>query len=517
MRSDLRSDGLMPMGLDGYFDINILKYVERRKEMPCTTILVGKNASYDGSTLMARNEDSGSGVFTPKKFIAVQPGDQPRHYRSVISGVEIDLPDHPMRYTAVPNALRTEGIWGEAGVNTDNVAMTETETITSNERVLGADPLVKKGIGEEDLLTITLPYIHSAREGVERLGRLHEQYGTYEMNGIGFQDVNEIWWFESIGGHHWMAKKVPDDTYVVMPNQLGIDCLNLEDALSDRKETMCSADLKDFIVKNHLDLALDQDWEHFDARAAFGSHADSDHVYNTPRAWFMERYFNPRTYDWDSREADYTPEADDLPWSLVPEHKITVEDVKYALSAHFQGTPYDPYAQYGDPACHGMYRPIGISRNNFLSLTQIRPWLPEPVRALQWMAMGSNVFNAFAPFYANVNAVPSYLSNTTGKVSTSNFYWSNRLIAALADASFPQCRSHIERYQNAVQTQGHRIVQETDAAFLEGKAGEDVPSFLEKANREVADMLKAKTQDVLGKVLYERSMQMKNGFSRSDA
>ena len=29
--------------------------------MPCTTILVGKNASYDGSTLMARNEDSGSG------------------------------------------------------------------------------------------------------------------------------------------------------------------------------------------------------------------------------------------------------------------------------------------------------------------------------------------------------------------------------------------------------------------------------------------------------------------------
>ena len=68
-----------------------------------------------------------------------------------------------------------------------------------------------------------------------------------------------------------------------------------------------------------------------------------------------------------------------------------------------------------------------------------------------------------------------------------------------------------------MQTQGHRIVQETDAAFLEGKAGEDVPSFLEKANREVADMLKAKTQDVLGKVLYERSMQMKNGFSRSDA
>ena len=53
--------------------------------MPCTTLLVGKNATYDGSTMMARNEDSGAGSFTPKKFITVNPEDQPRHYRSVLS------------------------------------------------------------------------------------------------------------------------------------------------------------------------------------------------------------------------------------------------------------------------------------------------------------------------------------------------------------------------------------------------------------------------------------------------
>ena len=63
-----------------------------------------------------------------------------------------------------------------------------------------------------------------------RLGSLLEQYGTYEMNGIGFQDVNEIWWLESIGGHHWIAKRVPDDEAVVMPNQQGIDFLDLADA-----------------------------------------------------------------------------------------------------------------------------------------------------------------------------------------------------------------------------------------------------------------------------------------------
>ncbi len=46
---------------------------------------------------------------------------------------------------------------------------------------------------------------------------------------------DEIWWLETIGGHHWMAVKVPDDHYVAMPNQLGIDHFDLEDALGEQK------------------------------------------------------------------------------------------------------------------------------------------------------------------------------------------------------------------------------------------------------------------------------------------
>lgn len=41
--------------------------------MACTTILVGKDASYDGSTIIARNEDSANGEFNPKRFIVVKP------------------------------------------------------------------------------------------------------------------------------------------------------------------------------------------------------------------------------------------------------------------------------------------------------------------------------------------------------------------------------------------------------------------------------------------------------------
>ena len=491
--------------------------------MPCTTLLAGRNATYDGSTMMARNEDSGAGHFTPKKLVIVRPEDQPKVYRSVLSGVEIPLPEKPMRYSAVPNALPDEGIWGEAGVNECNVAMSETETITSNARVLGADPLVKGGIGEEDLLTIVLPYIHSAREGVQRLGKLLETYGTYEMNGIGFQDTQEVWWLESIGGHHWIAKRVPDDAYVVMPNQQGIDSFDFLDAFGEQRDHLCSADLAEWIRENHLDLRVpDEDapvleeTEDFDVRAAFGSREDADHSYNTPRAWAMLRYLNPRSCRWDGPNADYTPEDDDLPWSLTPEHLITVEDVKYVLSNHFQGTPYDPYGKYGDLSLRGKYRPIGVNRNNFVALTQLRPNRPRELAAIQWIAMGSNVFNAFVPFFPQVDRVPEYLGEVTGQATTEALYWVSRIIAALADAHFSRTASAVERYQKACAALGQRGLKETEAGFPNGEAREN-ERYLEERNREMTERFRAETDRCLNAVLFESSLEMRNAYSRSDA
>ena len=483
--------------------------------MGCTTILVGKNASFDGSTMVARTEDAPSGVFRAKKFVNVAPEEQPRKYKSVISKVEIDLPNNPVRYTAVPNAILDNGIWGQCGANEYNVSMSATETITSNERVLGADPLVDCGIGEEDIYTIVMPYIASAREGVTFLGNLLEKYGTYEMNGVAFQDEDEIWWLETIGGHHWMARRVPDNSYVIMPNQLGIDKFDFDDAFGAKKEFMCSADLLDFVKKYHLDLSIDGD---FNPRHAFGSRSDADHTYNTPRAWILQRYFNPTSNTYDGINADYRPDSDNLPWARIPEKKITVEDIKYALSHHYQGTEYDSYSKDIHSVKKGALRPIGINRTNFLGLVQIRPYMPDELKCLQWLAIGSCVFNAIAPFYTNINSTPDYLANTTNQVTTENFYWANRLIAALCDAHFADTASHIERYQLKVQSQSTALINKYDEKFIAEKVSKDnAKDFLEKANENIADELKVQTDDLLDKALYTASCNMKNKFSRSDA
>ncbi len=495
--------------------------------MACTTILVGKKVSFDGSTMVARNEDSGAGGYMPKKMIVVHPENQPRVYESVLSHVKINLPENPMQYTAFPNGIDDEGLWSACGVNSANVSMTATETITSNERVLASDPLVRYipakgkegdadyvpqtrgGIGEEDIVTIVLPYIHSAKEGVKRLGGLLEEFGTYEMNAIAFQDEQEIWWLETIGGHHWLARRVPDDCYVIAPNQLGLDYFDFDDAFESQDNFMCSADMRSFIEENHLDLSLEGS---FNPRNAFGSHSDSDHIYNTPRAWIGQKYLNPSTAH------NYDPYCDSIPWCRKPEKKITVEDVKYILSNHFQGTDYDPYNKFADPGKRGRFRPIGVNRTNFMALVQLNENKPDAIKSIEWVALGSNVFNALVPQYSNIDETENYVSQTCGTVTTDSFYWVNRIIAALADPYFNLCIPHIERYQVKVQSLGTQIIKKYDKMIVEQKLSmADAKPLCKQANQEIMDMVKKETNDVLAKVLYESSNQMKNGFSRSDA
>ena len=486
--------------------------------MPCTTVLVGKRASNDGSTMISRTDD---GHFDVKKMIVVNPKDQPKVYKSKISHVEIPLPEEPMRYTACPSVDGKNGIWAATGINAADVGMTATETITSNPRVLAADPLVEYqkaksrrekdipgGIGEEDIVVLVLPYIRSAREGVLRLGSLLEQYGTYETNGIAFNDENEVWWLETIGGHHWMARRVPEDRVVIMPNQFGMDSFDLEDAFGKQEAHLCSKDLREFIAENHLDL---NQGGVFNPRYVFGSRRDMDHIYNTPRAWFMGRYLTPYSHRWEGPEAEFTPESDNIPWSFVPDRKVAVEDVKYLLSTHYQGTPYNPYTNQ-DTGKRGMYRSIGINRTGVTTVCQIRPDKPEAVKGLEWVCFGSTTFDALLPVYPNVPKMPDYLSKVTLDVSTENFYWASRLIGALADASYNTCAQQIERYQQAVVTKGRQIVGTYDSRIA---AGEDA-SILMKANKELCDMAKEQSTQTLNKVLLEVSTHMKNGYNRAD-
>ena len=486
--------------------------------MPCTTILVGCKASNDASTMIARTDD---GHFDVKKLVMVPARKEPKKYKSVISHLEIELEGNAMRYTCCPNIdVRKSGVWAATGINSANVGMTATETITSNPRVLSADPMVeyqkargsKKevpgGIGEEDIVVLVLPYIHSAREGVLRLGSLLEKYGTYESNGIAFNDEKEVWWLETIGGHHWMAKRVPDDRCVVNPNQFGMDNYDLKDAFGAQKEHICSKDLREFIKDNDLDC--NQNGE-FNPRLVFGSHSDQDYVYNTPRAWYMGRCLAPHSIKWDGPDAQYTPESDYLPWSIVPDRKITVEDVKYIISSHYQGTDYDPYISR-NTGKRGMYRSIGINRTGDTSICQIRSKAPKEIQAVEWIIFGPTSFAAPVPVYTNTDSIPAYLSKVTENVSTENLYWNDRLMAILCDANFPQTIQIFNRYEAAVVTRSRQVIREYDKKMSE--TGDY--SMTAEANEKIAALVREETVKTLNQLVLEASKHMKDGYNLAD-
>lgn len=485
--------------------------------MPCTTILAGKKATHDGSTIIARNDD---GRFEAKKVLSHPARTKASTYKTVISHLTVELPEDAMRYTDCPNVTQTYGVWPACGINEANVAMTATESITTNSLIVGADPYVRYepkkgrktkeipgGIGEEDLVTLVLPYIHSAKEGVLRTGALLEKHGTYEANGMAFADADEIWWMETIGGHHWIAKRVPDDRVVIMPNQFGLDHFDFEDAYGKQEANLCSADLREFVTKYHLALDTGKD---FNPRLAFGSHSDADHIYNTPRAWFMGRYLNPRKYKWDGENADFTPESNDIPWSFVPERKITVSDVRYLLGSYYQGTPYNPYDKRATES--GKYRTIGVPNSDVCGIMQIRGYLPSAIQGVEWLSLGGSGFTACFPVYANVSEFPKYISGTTDTVSCDNAYWHSRLIAALTDAHIGTAMIFNERYMNAVLNQTQQVIYEYDAKIKEG-ADADI---LKEANDKIVNIVKTESDKALGQILNNASEHMKIRYHRGD-
>lgn len=460
----------------------------------CTTILVGKKATIDGSTMIARTEDHADKP-EPQQFIVVEPKDQPQHYQAKLSKLNIDLPDNPLRYTATPDADRSHGIWGGSGINSDNVAMTATETITTNARVLAADPLVKDGLGEEDLLTIVLPYIHSAQDGVQRVGQLLEQYGTYESNGMAFADHDEVWYLETLGGHHWAAIKIPEDAYVVAPNRL-----NIAEFDFDSPDVRYSTDLPQFID----DYNLNPEGQTVNLRHIFGSSTIKDTHYNNPRAWYVQKFFTP--------EIEQNPLDQNLPFICHANRKISIEELKWAMSSHYENTPYDRYGT-GSAEQKTLFRPIGINRNEESHILQIRNNVPEVVAGIQWLGFGPNTFNTFVPFYTNIADTPAAFRDANATYNPNSAYWLSRTMGVLGDTNYSLYSEYHAQFEQKTLAELRAVILDTDVQIEHSKEAEQL---LTKANQKLSDIYIKNSWELLGNMVKSGSERMQLKFTIFD-
>lgn len=414
-----------------------------KKLSACTSILIGKGATIDGTIIIGRNEDAKAAW--PKRMEVHPHGSMPDRYVSRETKLEIPLPDNSAHYVATPEWTDKAGLFEENGINEYHVAMSATESAYTNELVLGFDPLVEGGLNEEAMVTVVLPYVKTAREGVARLGQLIAKYGTGETNGVLFADNDEAWYFESAGGHYWVAQRIPDDSYAVVGNQLAIQEIDF----TDPDNFMFHPGIQDFVALNHLN----PNESGFNFRAIFGTHDRADAIYTTPRVWYGHRTFSPVA------AKDEHPEDQDLPFLMKPEKKLSIFDAQNYLASHYQGTPYDPVGRGTDEEKH-RYRPISLAKTQESHLLQMnRPHNNN----IQWLAMGVAAESTYVPFFEGVLDVPAPYKRGKLPAQLNAAYWIYKHVGVLVDSHYHDFMPLLRDVQKDLNVKAVAMIKETDA------------------------------------------------------
>ncbi|WP_461214995.1 C69 family dipeptidase [Lacticaseibacillus sp. GG6-2] len=443
----------------------------------CTSIMVGKAATLEGATYISRNEDRLKAIH--RKRVIVQPAVSGRDqtFVSAYNGLTVPLPATGYRYTATPDADQSAGPNEEDGFNSMNVGESATESVYANQRVLAHDPYVTNGLAEDALTTLVLPFIDSAKDGVQYLGELVAKYGSAEGNGVQFSDENDVWYMEIVTGHMWVAVRIPDDCYAVAANQVAIQQIDFDDP----DNYMWAPGIREFVAEHHLN----PDFEGFNFRHIFGTDTEKDHHYNTPRVWFAQRYFNPEDQGQD-------PESAELPFIRKPSRKLSIEDIQYVLKSHFDETQYDPLGGGSD---HDKltYRAISLSRTANSHILQMRP---DGLKGVQWVGFGVPTFCPHVPMFTNANAIDDSYAYVPEKLDLKSAYWLYEALAMVVESHYADFIQADLDYQKELGEWARRKLAAV-AAEADKLDGEALTAYLTAQNQEIVAHYNQVTQDFL--------------------
>ena len=204
----------------------------------CTSLLVGKDATVDGSVLAAMNSDGGTVGWLDIEPRAKHPPDETipiyRDWRGQKRNIAAQVPE-------VKETFQYLGTDYLPFMNEHQVAM--VFNACRSRRLLKAPS--DSCISHFQLMRIALARARTAREAIEVMGGLVEKYGLVDIGpfpsgkNIGVTDPNEAWWVQLPGGHQWVAQRVPDDAFSVNANRFRVGAVDL----SDKRNYMGSSHL----------------------------------------------------------------------------------------------------------------------------------------------------------------------------------------------------------------------------------------------------------------------------------
>lgn len=406
----------------------------------CCGLYVGSQESVNGSTYVGRSEDIGK---LYDKVFEVRPAAdhaQGEMYEDTY-GFSMPYPAHTYRYTVLRDSIEqgesvvdengnlVREAYGEVGMNENGVAVSATVSTSYNENAKAADPLVDTGICEISLTSVILMSAESARDGVEKLAAIIDTYGSGECNSFTISDANEVWDFETLSGHQYVAVKMPDDKVSVNPNMVvmnEIDVSDTENVIAS--DGLISLPLENgFLVSSQQGKVADDQITKVDIQKTYGSTDFGNGQYF--RYWQGVNYLNEELSESVSveRDGEAAPEG---PFNMLfdADHQLTTYEVLRLLACRGEGTAY---AADNNLENNPNGTAIGNERQAECHVFEIRSDMPEELATIQWQTMSRAEFSVYLPYYSNLLTDASDIFQTEYSPSIKN------IEEVLDDEDFP--------------------------------------------------------------------------------
>jgi len=445
----------------------------------CTSVLVGRLASVDGSTMTSHSCDSN----TDRTWISMEPGRTHEPGAMTTVWLEPKLtagPDDQDQIPAgeIPQVDRTWKFMNAAYPVMNEHQLAIGETTTGGKRALRSRAGM---INAPELYRLLLERATTAREAIQMADELTREYGYSDWGEcFTFADPREVWFFEILGpgegkvGAVWAAVRLPDDHVAVSANAHRILELDLEDP-----ENYLASE-------NVFSLAQEMGWWDPDSGEPFQfayAYADRTSLYSRRREWRALSILAP--------SQGLHPESENFPLSVEPDEKVSVADLLEIFRDTYADTDYDmtrrltvansqgevvkspvanPFmnAEYRELFGIDRERTIASDRATYVTVTQSREWLPDPIGGLVWLGYDNPVTTPHLPFYIGISQMPdSYLVDGRREYREDCAWWAFRRASKLAYIRYQDVQPVVEAVWRPMEEEAFARQAEVEARALD--------------------------------------------------
>jgi dipeptidase len=482
----------------------------------CTNFLVGKDASVDGSTMISYAADS-YGMFG---FLHFAPA------ADWLEGSmrEVKDWDTGRPQGSIPQIAHTYSVVGN--MNEHQVAIGET-TWGGREELW--DTI---GVDYGSLIYIALERSKTAREAIEWFITLVNEYGyASEGESFSFGDPNEVWIMDLIGkgpgkkGANWVAVRIPDNAISAHANQARITTLPQGKAKLTKEQKLLQKKLN---CVCHGDWMWDKDLIAFAREKGYFSGEDKDFSFQAAynpfdfsglyaceaRVWSFFNHFSDdmnRYFDYATgktfRETKGKDAGEHMPLWIIPNKKVSVQDLKECMRDEYKGTPLDitqgtdagPWnsklrfgglgfklpmtndqSQMTDTVQFWYERPIATQQTAWSFIAQMRSFADPKVGGIFWFGVDDAACSCYTPMYCRINHVPECFEEGNGDsytFSPTSAWWTFNLVANWAYTKYSRMYPHIRELQQAWDDKFNVQVAGVDAEAA-ALSDEDARAFL---------------------------------------